>query len=107
MPLRAAGGTRIKILEAFAHGCPVVSTPTGARGLAITDGEQLVVTTDDDDDLAFAKAVVELAGDDNRRARLAEAARAFVVAHHDGDHVGAQLARLVEERAEARSGQGK
>jgi Glycosyl transferases group 1 len=107
VPLRAAGGTRIKILEAFAHGCPVVSTPTGARGLAVTDGEQLVVTTDDDDDLAFAKAVVELAGDDNRRARLAEAARAFVVAHHDGRDVGAQLARLVEERAEARSGQGK
>ena len=51
VPLRAAGGTRIKILEAFAHGCPVVSTPTGARGLGVADGEHLVVTTDDDDDL--------------------------------------------------------
>jgi len=106
VPLRAAGGTRIKILEAFAHGCPVVSTPTGARGLGVTDGEQLVVTTDDDGDLVFARAVVELASDDNRRARLAEAARAFVVAHHDARHVGARLAKLVQERAEARSGHG-
>ena len=103
VPLRAAGGTRIKILEAFARGCPVVSTPTGARGLGVADGEQLVVTTDDDDDLAFAAAVVELASDDTRRARLAEAARAFVVARHDARHVGAQLATLVEERAEALS----
>ena len=106
VPLRAAGGTRIKLLEAFAHGCPVVSTPTGARGLNVIDGEQLVVTTDDDDDLAFARAVVELAGDENRRARLAEAARAFVVAHHDARQTGARLAELVEERAEARTGHG-
>jgi Glycosyl transferases group 1 len=107
VPLRAAGGTRIKILEAFAQGCPVVSTPTGARGLAVTDGEQLVVTAGDDDDLAFAEAVVELARDEDRRARLARAARAFVVAHHDRREVGAQLAALVEERARARPGSEK
>jgi len=106
VPLRAAGGTRIKILEAFAHGCPVVSTPTGARGLGLSAGEQLVVTSDDDDDAAFARAVVELAGDDDRRAHLAEAARAFVVTHHDCRHVGARLAALVAERAELRAGQG-
>ena len=105
VPLRAAGGTRIKILEAFAHGCPVVSTPTGARGLAVTDGEQLIVTADDDDDLVFARAVVELAGDDDRRGRLAESARAFVATHHDHREVGARLAALVEERA-ARSDRG-
>jgi glycosyltransferase involved in cell wall biosynthesis len=104
VPLRAAGGTRIKILEAFAHGCPVVSTPTGARGLGVTAGEQLVVTADDDDDLAFAEAVVELARDEDRRAPLAQTARAFVVAHHDRRDVGAQLAGLVEDRARARSG---
>ena len=103
VPLRAAGGTRIKILEAFAHGCPVVSTPTGARGLAVRDGVQLVLTGDDDDDLAFGRALVELAHDDNRRAHLSEAARAFVVAHHDARSVGAWLAGLVAEHAEARS----
>jgi hypothetical protein len=106
VPLRAAGGTRIKILEAFAHGCPVVSTPTGARGLDVIDGEQLAVTSDDDDDLVFARAVVELAGDETRRARLAAAARAFVVADHDARQTGAHLATLVEERAQARAGHG-
>lgn len=99
VPLRAAGGTRIKLLEAFAHGCPVVSTPTGAQGLGVRDGEQLVVTGDDDDDAAFAAAIVELARDEDRRARLASAARAFVVAHHDRRAVGARLAALVAAHA--------
>jgi hypothetical protein len=99
VPLRAGGGTRIKILEAFAHGCPVVSTPTGVRGLAVSDGEHLVITDDDDDDGGFAAAVVGLARDGGRRRRLAEAARAFVTTHHDCRHVGDRLARLVADRA--------
>lgn len=34
-PIRAGGGTRIKILEAVSHGVPVVSTTLGAEGLAL------------------------------------------------------------------------
>ncbi|HBY64181.1 MAG TPA: hypothetical protein DEH78_30535, partial [Solibacterales bacterium] len=41
-PIRAGGGTRIKILEAFAHGCPVVSTSLAAEGLDVRDGEHLL-----------------------------------------------------------------
>ncbi len=95
VPLRAGGGTRIKVLEAFAHGCPVVSTPTGARGLAARNDEHLVVTADDDDDAAFAAAVVRLASDDARRLRLATCARRFVALRHDRRRVGEQLADLV------------
>ena len=36
VPLRMGSGTRLKILEAFAHRVPVVSTPLGAEGLART-----------------------------------------------------------------------
>lgn len=38
IPLRSGGGTRLKILEAFALGLPVASTAIGAEGLAATDG---------------------------------------------------------------------
>jgi polysaccharide biosynthesis protein PslH len=45
-PLRAGGGTRIKILEAFAHRCPVVATALGAEGIACNDGEHLLIAED-------------------------------------------------------------
>lgn len=43
VPVRAGGGTRIKILEAFAHRRPVVSTAAGAEGLGVTAGRHLLV----------------------------------------------------------------
>jgi polysaccharide biosynthesis protein PslH len=42
VPLRQGSGTRLKILEAFAAGCPVVSTAKGAEGLQCQDGEHFL-----------------------------------------------------------------
>ncbi len=41
VPLRQGGGTRLKLLEAFAAHCPVVSTTKGAEGLAVIDTEHV------------------------------------------------------------------
>lgn len=46
VPLRAGGGTRIKILEAFAHRLPVISTAVGAEGIEAADGEHLLIADD-------------------------------------------------------------
>lgn len=43
VPLRLGGGTRLKILEALAAGCPVVSTPKGAEGLRLEPGLHLLL----------------------------------------------------------------
>ena len=43
VPVRAGGGTRIKIIEAFAHRRPVVSTDAGAEGLSVTAGRDLLL----------------------------------------------------------------
>lgn len=53
VPVRAGGGTRIKILEAVAYGLPVVSTSLGAEGLPLRDGEHLLLADTPD---AFARA---------------------------------------------------
>ena len=41
LPIRSGGGTRIKILEAWALGVPVLSTAVGAEGLPADNGEHL------------------------------------------------------------------
>jgi glycosyltransferase involved in cell wall biosynthesis len=77
-PIRAGGGTRIKILEAFAYGVPVVATPMGADGLAVTQGRELLLAEDAD---AFARAICRAASD-SYGSLLSDGARAFVLGHH-------------------------
>ncbi len=57
VPLRAGSGTRLKILEAFAYGRPVVSTTIGAEGLAVTSGKDLLLADTPED---FAEACLKV-----------------------------------------------
>jgi glycosyltransferase involved in cell wall biosynthesis len=50
-PLRLGGGTRIKILEAFSYGVPVIATSIGAAGIEATKGKDILVADSPD---AFA-----------------------------------------------------
>ena len=56
VPLFIGGGTRIKILESLAAGCPVVSTGVGAEGLELASGA-ISIASDPD---TFAQAVLSL-----------------------------------------------
>jgi glycosyltransferase involved in cell wall biosynthesis len=67
VPLRFGSGTRVKILEAFAHRVPVVSTHAGADGLPVQDGEQLLLA---DDPNEFSNACVRLLHDVELRRHL-------------------------------------
>jgi glycosyltransferase involved in cell wall biosynthesis len=79
-PLRAGGGTRLKLLEAFAVGLPVVATSVAAAGLDVADGVHLRIA---DEAEAFARAVLELLDDVQARSRLAHAARRLVESRYD------------------------
>ncbi len=57
VPLRMGGGTRLKILESLAAGCPVVSTTVGAEGLDVKNGQDLLIG---DDPQTFAHHVLKL-----------------------------------------------
>jgi len=84
VPLRAGSGTRIKILEAFQHRTPVVSTTKGAEGLAVTNGEHLLIADTPEE---FAAACVRLSTDAGLCRRLTEKAHSWVVQHHSIDTV--------------------
>jgi glycosyltransferase involved in cell wall biosynthesis len=52
-PINFGGGTKVKILEAFSHLCPVVSTSKGCEGLEVSDGREVLLR---DTPEGFAKA---------------------------------------------------
>ena len=56
-PLRVGGGTRIKLLEAFAFGVPVIASRVAASGLAVADGRHLLLA---EDAAGFAESVERL-----------------------------------------------
>lgn len=62
VPLTAGGGTRLKILEAFASGLPVVSTPVGCEGLRVASEEHLLIAEMNGLAAAVASLLKEPAG---------------------------------------------
>ncbi|MBN1972657.1 MAG: glycosyltransferase [Sedimentisphaerales bacterium] len=69
VPLRIAGGTRLKILESLACKTPVVSTTIGAEGLEIEDGKHIIIA---DENRQFSDACVRLMGSVEMRRQLSE-----------------------------------
>jgi GT2 family glycosyltransferase/glycosyltransferase involved in cell wall biosynthesis len=79
-PIRSGSGVRVKLLEAFASGIPVVSTTLGAEGLARVDGEFCALA---DDAAGFAEKTIRLLKDSELAGEMARRARAEVVENWD------------------------
>ncbi len=77
VPIHAGGGTRIKILEAFANRTPVVTTSMGAEGIDVNAGEHLLVGDTPED---HARACLGLIHNPDLARRLAD--RAFALWEH-------------------------
>jgi hypothetical protein len=84
VPLRIASGVRIKILEAWARGVPVVATPAALAGLEAEDGREALVARDAGD---FAAAIARLQRDPGLAASLVEAGRRARRERHDPEVV--------------------
>lgn len=84
VPLLSGGGMRVKILDAWLWGLPVVTTTLGAEGIDVRPGEDVLVA---DDAEGLAAAVARLLGDEIERARLRRGGRAAVVARYDAGTV--------------------
>jgi glycosyltransferase involved in cell wall biosynthesis len=80
VPLRFGGGSRLKILEAFSSGIPVVSTTMGAEGLSVQDGVHIMLA---DSPGEFADKILQLSGDADLRRALAKAGRVLVEERYD------------------------
>jgi glycosyltransferase involved in cell wall biosynthesis len=78
-PVCGGSGVRIKLLEGFRAGMPVVTTSDGAFGLPLTDGREALITSDSD---GFAERVERLARDGPLRDRLRDGGYVYLQKHH-------------------------
>jgi glycosyltransferase involved in cell wall biosynthesis len=93
-PILSGSGVRVKLLEAFASGIPVVSTKIGAEGLATRDGEFCLLA---DDPREFAQKVVALFRQPDQAAEMAGRARAEVEENWDMAKITARLERSYQD----------
>jgi glycosyltransferase involved in cell wall biosynthesis len=92
VPLSLGGGTRFKILEAWAAGKPVVSTTKGAEGLAAAHGENIWLADRPEE---FAEAVINLLSKREVSARLGQRGWETVRDHYSWERGEQQIAALL------------
>jgi hypothetical protein len=96
VPMRAGGGSRIKLLEAMDRGVPVVTTTAGAAGLDGADGPPVAVA---DSVPAFVDACRRALSDPSWRDRTVGHAGRWVHDHHGPAAVAAAMDQLVASPA--------
>jgi len=79
VPLRAGGGMRVKIVDAWSWGLPIVSTRIGAEGIEVEEGENILIG---DTPAALADAVVRILREPALGERLRAQGRTWVEAHY-------------------------
>jgi glycosyltransferase involved in cell wall biosynthesis len=99
VPIRVGGGTRLKILDAWAMGKAVVSTSIGCEGLDAVDGENILIRDTPD---AFAAGVLQVLSDDGLRNRLERNARRTAVATYSWSVVGQAIRSAYQQLVDSR-----
>jgi polysaccharide biosynthesis protein PslH len=107
VPLHAGGGMRVKILDAWRSGLPVVSTHIGAEGIEVRDRENILLAANA---AAFAEATLDLLKDAALNERLRINGRGWVEAHYSWQSVYEEVdgvyARLLGEHISGKEEKG-
>ncbi len=94
-PLFSGTGQRVKLLEAFAMGCPVITTSVGALGFPISNGEQAFIANTAEE---FRAALARLLSSSGVRARMGMLGRKMVVERLDWSRIASLFTQLIEHR---------
>src|SRR6202035_3168411 len=78
-PVIGGSGVRLKLLEGFRVGMPVVTTSAGALGLALEDGKEVLISSEPE---GFAERVERLVKGDVLQERLREGGYVYLERHH-------------------------
>jgi len=93
VPLRYGGGTRLKILDAWAMGKAVVSTSIGAEGLNATHNHNILLS---DNPEPFARYILDLLTYPNKRKEIENNGRKSVKENYSWKHISEKLEEVYE-----------
>jgi polysaccharide biosynthesis protein PslH len=96
VPVRMGGGTRLKVVEGLAMGKAMVSTTIGCEGIAVRDGEHLLIGDTPDE---FAAEILNCFGDPELRDRLGASGRRLTEEEYSWDLAGDRLDALYQRVA--------
>ncbi len=100
VPLLHGAGTKRKLVQAALSGTPSVSTPIGAEGLGLTNGENVLVASDPK---VFAHEMTRLLTDEELWTRLSRAAKKELAQRHDPEHSSRRLIEVVDRVVRSRT----
>jgi glycosyltransferase involved in cell wall biosynthesis len=93
VPVRAGGGMRVRILEAFSYAMPVVTTTVGLEGIHGTPDHDVLVA---DTPLDFANRTIELLENPSLQERLSTNGRELATNKYDWQVVLAAMRPIYE-----------
>ena len=95
VPLLSGGGTRLKVIEAWSCGLPIVSTSLGAHGIDYEDNADIVIA---EEPQAMIQAILRLIGSAETRSSMAIAGRKKAESAYSWTNIMARLSeRLVAD----------
>jgi polysaccharide biosynthesis protein PslH len=93
VPLLSGSGTRLKLLEAMGYRTPVISTTSGAEGIAHTHGKNIIIADNKEE---FSDSVAQLIKDPALCANIADEAFSFVKGKYDWNVIGEKLSAYLQ-----------
>jgi glycosyltransferase involved in cell wall biosynthesis len=93
-PIRFGTGTRVKIIEAFAHACPVVSTLAGAEGIPAIPGREIELAATPTE---LVSRCIYMLKDAALRQRIGQGGYALAQRLYDRRALQPQLVKMIHE----------
>ena len=96
-PIRDGGGTKLKILDAFAMTKCVVAHPISCEGINVTSGKNVILANTAED---FVTEISRLFADDGMRVAIGAGARQLAESEYSFQRIGEQFNSTVEDVAQ-------